>query len=337
MNLLNEKIVDGISPFEACHASSILKLKNDNILAVWFAGSKESGNDTGIWMSKRNKDSWSFPEIIAKIAYEPHWNPVLFRAPDESIKLYFKVGQEIKDWITWTMSSADEAETWSWPQKLVCNDFSGGRGPVKNKPLILSNGVIAAPASTEQEQWESFVDLSDNGGKSWGKSQIIPMDKTEIDYDKLSGSTLGLIQPSIWESKSGYVHMLLRSNNGFIYRSDSEDFGQTWCKAYKTAIPNNNSGIDLSKLHDNSLALVYNHSTGNWGPRNELHITFSYDNGNSWTDNRILISSQKEYEFSYPAVIAIKEQLAISFTYKRKNISFISGSREMILQKFKAI
>ncbi|WP_052737040.1 exo-alpha-sialidase [Paenibacillus algorifonticola] len=39
--------------------------------------------------------------------------------------------------------------------------------------------------------------------------------------------------------------MLLRSTEGFIFRSDSNDDGRTWCQAYPTPLPNNNSGIDV--------------------------------------------------------------------------------------------
>ena len=56
-----------------------------------------------------------------------------------------------------------------------------------------------------------------------------------------------MIQPTLWEDSTG-VHMLIRSNAGKIYKSDSTDFGMTWCKAYETPYPNPNSGIDLVKL-----------------------------------------------------------------------------------------
>ena len=53
-----------------------------------------------------------------------------------------------------------------------------------------------------------------------------------------------MIQPTLWESKDGSVHMLTRTKLGKIYRSDSLDGGKTWCRAYATNLPNNNSGID---------------------------------------------------------------------------------------------
>src|SRR3546814_13002149 len=58
----------------------------------------------------------------------------------------------------------------------------------------------------------------------------------------------GVIQPALWESAPGKVHMLLRSSAGVICRSDSEDYGKTWSPVYKTDLPNPNSGIDATKL-----------------------------------------------------------------------------------------
>ena len=174
------------------------------------------------------------------------------------------------------MRSKDDGISWSQPEELVAGDCSGGRGPVKNKPIMLIDGTIAAPASIERKKWEAFVDLSKDGGYSWTRSEIVPMEDISID-DKHSGNHFGLIQPTMWESAPGKVHMLLRSNHGFIYRSDSVDNGQTWCKAYATELPNNNSGIDLAKLKDGTLALVYNFSTENWGDRCKLLLAFSRD------------------------------------------------------------
>ncbi len=39
----------------------------------------------------------------------------------------------------------------------------------------------------------------------------------------------GVIQPTLWESSPGHIHMLLRSTRGAIFRSDSIDYGATVC------------------------------------------------------------------------------------------------------------
>jgi hypothetical protein len=66
-------------------------------------------------------------------------------------------------------------------------------------------------------------------------------------------------------------------------RSDSEDGGKTWCCAYETGLPNNNSGIDLVKLPSGGLVLAWN-PVGNLpnyykGPRTPLELSYSDDNG----------------------------------------------------------
>jgi predicted neuraminidase len=342
MDFFKEKIVSGTVPFNECHASSLLQLKDGGFLTTWFAGTKEGKSDVAIWIARRTKEGWTVPETIVKLGYESHWNPVLFRTRSGEINLYFKSGAKICDWITWVMRSEDEGITWSVPEELVPGDRSGGRGPVKNKPITLADGTIAAPASVERDIWEAFVDLSHDDGHSWTRSEIVPMEDIAIE-DKHSGNHFGLIQPSLWESAPGKVHMLLRSNNGLIYRSDSEDNGQTWCKAYATELPNNNSGIDMAKLNDGTLALVYNFSTENWGDRCKLLLAFSRDNGQTWPEKRILdYSPVKEtnglkIEFSYPAIIPLDQGLAITYTLHRKNMVFAAGTVEDFLKNLPSV
>ncbi|UOF92379.1 exo-alpha-sialidase [Fodinisporobacter ferrooxydans] len=130
----------------------------------------------------------------------------------------------------------------------------------------------------------------------------------------------GIIQPTLWESLPGHIHMLLRSTRGKIFRSDSKDYGQTWCMAYPTDLPNNNSGIDVVKLKNGRLALVYNPITGNWSSRTPISISYSSDNGLNWTEPYHL--ETQEGEFSYPAIISDEDDIHITYTYNRKNIMY---------------
>jgi hypothetical protein len=69
------------------------------------------------------------------VSDEAHWNPVLFFLGGQ-LHLHLKVGDHIPTWRTYAATSADEGATWSRPAELVTGD-QGGRGCVKNKPLIL--------------------------------------------------------------------------------------------------------------------------------------------------------------------------------------------------------
>ena len=137
----------------SCHASTVLPLDNGHVLAAWFGGAREGDNSVEIWISERDKNNnWSVPRSISEGDKIAHWNPVLYQRKNGDIILYYKHGEKIPEWITKYIVSSDNGKTWSKPEVLVPGDKSGGRGPVKNKCLKLSNGTLLAPASTEQNK-----------------------------------------------------------------------------------------------------------------------------------------------------------------------------------------
>ncbi len=303
-------------PFPQCHASTLVRLDNGHFLVASFGGTREKDDDVGIWLSKGDGATWTAPVEVAKIRNDPHWNPVLFQAPSGQVILYFKVGKTIPKWETWVMTSDDNGETWSEAYELVAGDH-GGRGPVRNKPIILSDGTWLAGASHEEGQWDVFIDRSEDGGNTWQQTEYL-----EVDREELTGE--GIIQPTLWESEPGKVHMLVRSSAGAIYRSDSEDYGKTWSPAYRTDLPNPNTGIDLVKLEDGTLALLYNPDGKNWGSRGTLLLAFSYDNGKTWPEEIEIDKDGEESEFSYPAIIQWDGHIGLTYTWERSDIAFVT-------------
>ena len=305
-------------PFLQCHASTIVKTDRGDFVVAWFAGTEEKDDDVGIWLSKGRIGTWSKPYQIVKLKNEPHWNPVLFKAPEGKIILFFKVGKEIDLWETWFMESTDNGDTWSEAKELVPGD-KGGRGPVKNKPIILSDGTWLAPASDEKNKvWNAFVDRSEDSGKTWQKTSFLTLSR-----DSITGE--GIIQPTLWESSPGKVHMLLRSSAGVICRSDSEDNGKTWSPVQKTTLPNPNSGIDLVKTESGTLALIYNNAGGNWGERHPLCVALSNDDGKTWTTPLNIETGVEGDEYSYPSVIHSGDTIITAYTWKRQRIAVWMG------------
>ena len=343
--------------FPQCHASTLAQLKDGRIFAAWFAGTRESYPDTAIWISHLLPDQkiWSEPFVVAKICdtadYDPvldtevhhgiaHWNPVLFPFKDK-MYLFFKVGNTIENWITYYIVFEDEK--WSKPKVLIetnALDEKCNRGPVRSKPIVLSNGYWLAPSSVERTInpstmfnrgdviWKAFVDISKNEGKTWNKSSLIDFNRKKYGSEQnlISSGNLnkkygGVIQPTLWESTPGNVHMLLRSTAGFIFRSDSTDYGKTWCNAYPTELPNNNSGIDVTSVNG-YLFLVFNPVTGNWAARTPLSLTLSKDNGKTW--GKPLNIQEGPGSFSYPSIITLNDNnVGITYSWNRVSISFV--------------
>lgn len=331
-NLKQEFIFDDDRPFESAHASTVVKMPNGKVLVAWFGGSAEKAPDVAIWSSVNENGVWLPPVIVADVPNIAHWNPVLFVADTGEIMLFYKVGSEISSWKTFIKTSGDCGGTWSAAEELVVGDETGGRGPVKNKPIRLHDGTILAPASVEGESWQAFVDISKDEGKTWSKSELVPVrhanySVVHLPYEKHRLYGKGVIQPTLWQDGNNEVHMLLRSTSSRIFRSDSKDGGNTWTCAYDTGLPNNNSGLDLDCLPDGTLVLVYNprENLPNYykGPRTPLIVSISKDNGVSFEPVLTLETGSGNY--SYPAIICTNtNEVFITYTWNREKIAFCS-------------
>ncbi|WP_207662144.1 sialidase family protein [Clostridium sp. AM58-1XD] len=306
-------------------------------MAVWFAGSKEGSDDVAIWGVRKENDHWTRPEKLAHDIEEPHWNPVLYQDPDGELLLFYKTGREISRWFTKIRRSEDGGKTFGQAEELVKGD-RGGRGPVRCKIILLSDGSMLAGTSKESGIWTAYADRSEDKGKTWTLSNPVMIDveyhgehtarDSGIEVSEQSFFGRGVIQPTLWESEAGQVHMLLRSSEGNIYRADSMDYGRTWGKAYDTGLPNNNSGIDVVKCPDGLLVLCMNPVGENWGPRTPLVLMTSADNGNTWKQEAVLEDGEGEY--SYPSIAAKEEQIYVTYTYDRKSIAFWQFNRKEI-------
>lgn len=314
----HQHIFESEAYFRQCHASTVCLLPDGAPVAAWFGGEQEKAPDVAIWFSKRRDGVWSEPVKIADRENVPCWNPVLFMS-GEKLLLFYKVGNEIPRWQTMVKESSDNGLTWSKERELVLGDY-GGRGPVKNKCIRLKDGAILAPASTEKDGWDCFTDRSEDGGRTWTRSENVPLDR-----QSLTGT--GIIQPTLWQDDAGIVHMLMRSSEGCIFKSDSADGGRSWGRAVRTALPNNNCGIDLAQLADGRLVLVYNPVSGNWAARSPIAFSVSEDNGESFGEPQLLDHvpcdrNMESAEFSYPAIVADGNDVYLTYTWKRRTIAF---------------
>lgn len=300
--LLKEFIYEENTP--SCHASTLVQM-GDVTAAAWFGGTYESHDDVQIWFAQRENGIWGKPVCVSTAEEVPHWNPVLFDNGKELL-LFYKRGKTIPYWQTMFTRSADGGRTWTEPV-LLCADDNGGRGPVKNKPIRLSDGSILAGASMEQGDWRAFTDLSRDNGYTWEKSGLIPLPSEDVQ----------VIQPTLWEDEKG-VHLLLRSKNERVYRSDSAD-GVHWCEAYPLELVHNNSGLDLVKT-PGGLVLCCNPVTKG---RTPLCLMTSAD---GITFEKALTLEEEPGEYSYPAVIWDGEKIRGTYTWKREKIVYFEAA-----------
>jgi len=309
------------APFRECHASTVVELPDGGLLAAWFGGEEEGHPSVEIWLSRKPAGGgWSAPEPMTNFPEVPCWNPVLFRDAQNRVWLFFKVGPDEMSWVGAYRTSDDGGQTWSNVAFLP----AGLLGPIRNKPIILSNGDILAGTSVEAGiqrradrpapywSWSCWVERSSDGGETWSKHG--PIVSPGVNY--------GVIQPTLWESQPGHIRILMRATKriGFICTAESTDGGKTWSAARLTTLPNPNSGIDAVKMRDGRIALVYNHSHE---ARTPLNVALSADDGRTWGPPNVL--EDEPGEFSYPAIIQSSDgMLHITYTWNRKRIKHVA-------------
>jgi len=302
-------------PFAECHASTIVEVNPQTIMAAYFGGTREGHKDVGIWMSTQVNGKWNKPALIANgvindsLRY-PTWNPVLFKAKEGKLFLFYKVGPSPREWWGMVRTSANNGKTWTTAKRLP----DGVLGPIKNKPVQLADGTILSPSSTEtRESWKVHIERSTDLGETW---QIIPVDPN---------TGFNVIQPSILFYSANKLQILCRSKDDKIIQAYTEDKGKTWSALSKTDLPNPNSGTDAVTLKNGWQLLVYNPTTkGNewFNGRAKLNVAVSKD-GKQWKNVAVLEDGTTE-EYSYPAVIQTKDgKVHITYTYDRKNIKYV--------------
>jgi len=295
------------APFPSCHASTIAETK-DGLITAWFGGKEEKAPDVGIWVSRFTDGKWTAPVEVANGAQpdgksHPCWNPVLFQPRKGALMLFYKVGPSPDAWWGMLRTSEDAGRTWSEARRLP----EGILGPIKNKPIQLTNGDILCPTSTEDLGWRVHFERTTDGGMTWTKTP--PLN---------DGKTIGAIQPSILVHQNGNLQAVGRTEQKKIFTISSTDAGNTWNEMKLIDLPNPNSGIDAVTLADNRFLLVYNHTPKG---RTPLNVALSSD-GADWKTALALESGPGE--FSYPAVIQTRDGLVhITYTWQRKRIRHV--------------
>ena len=316
--MLSEFIYES-APYPQCHASTIVETAPAQIVAAWFGGTHERNPDVGIWVSRHENGKWTEGVEVANGVQQdgsprlPTWNPVLFQPPGQPLHLFYKVGPSPSTWWGMVKTSPDGGKTWSEARRLP----EGVLGPIKNKPVVLSDGAWLSPSSTEgKDGWQVQMEVSRDSGKTW-----------EIVGPVAKGIGFEAIQPSVLFHKDGQLQALCRSKQGVVAQTWSKDNGKTWSPLTAAALPNPNSGTDAVTLADGRQLIVYNHSGHRphepKGNRYPLDVAISSD-GLAWEQVVTLETQPNKAGYAYPAVIQASDgKIHITYTWDRQRIRHV--------------
>lgn len=190
---------------------------------------------------------------------------------------------------------------------------------VRGKPIVLANGDYLLPVWKEtgfdQEivgsDTASFFMRYDPRQKAWTESSRIH-------------SRLGALQPAVAQITDRFLLAFCRrgggygeQSEGYVVRSESRDGGTTWSPGTETAIPNPNAAVDLLKLNNGHLLLVYNDSLHD---RTPLTVAVSTDSGESFSKGVNIATGPHDYAYPY----------MIQTRYGKVHLVFTSEKRTVI-------
>jgi len=317
--LVDEFIYDK-APYPSCHAVTIAEATNGDLVASWFGGTHERHPDVCIYVAIKPKgsDKWGEAFKVADGVMPdgkrfPTWNPVLYQIPGGNLMLFYKIGPKPSEWWGVYRTSSDGGKTWSDKIDMPNKDFLG---PIKNKPVLLSNGTLLLPSSTEGNGWHLRMESTPDFGKTWIMGDTISRGKQKIDA----------IQPSILFHKDGSIQAIGRTRNRAIFSTLSKDNGKTWSEIELIGLPNNNSGTDAVTLKNGKHLLVYNHvlppGKEAKGPRTPLNISIS-DDGIHW-NAALVLEDSKISQYSYPSMIQSSDGMVhVVYTWRREKLKYV--------------
>ncbi len=195
----------------------------------------------------------------------------------------------------WHARTTRHRSTWG-PLRCVWRGYTGAL----NSVVQLRSGRIILPFSrltgrtwrqrggglnefTFIGPFDSTVLYSDNRGATWRQTP----DALHVPVPDIV-SAYGAVEPVAVERRDGRAWMLIRTQMGRFYESESAD-GARWSPPVPSRITSSDSPAGLVALPDGRLVLVWNNCQRfpyAYGGRHVLHAAISEDDGRTWRGYR---------------------------------------------------
>jgi len=240
--------------------------------------------------------------VIADTPGRAEGNPVVWQAPDGKVWLFYVnlSGDTWSDAIVKAKISTDGAKTWS--DSFILTEQRGSM--VRGKPIVLIGGDYLLPMyhETGGDREQTGVDT---------KSYFLRYDPATDVWTPTNRiqSPQGNLQPQVVQLDEQNLVCFMRrgggygpESSGYILRSESTDGGKTWSDAEATEFKNPNSAIDVVKLRNGNIVLVYN---DHMYRRTPLTVAISTDGGKTFPHRREIGGGDNT--FAYPYIIQTRD------------------------------
>lgn len=231
------------APGKAVHAATMVELKNGDLRAVWFSGSREGAGDVTVQTAVMDAQTQRWNQettVLGRVELQQGLmryvkklgNPVIGRAPDGALMLWM-VNVSLGGWAGSAISyarSIDEGKTWGAPQRLVTSPFLNISTLVKSAPISMADGGMSLPV-----YHEFFTKFA----------EVLQLDATGhvIDKVRVPGSHTSL-QPVVLVSSASSAQMYMRSGTAAaLMQSGTSNAGANWGMSRASTWPNPDAAV----------------------------------------------------------------------------------------------
>jgi len=288
--------------------------------ATWYAG-KTPGEDQNnyVVLSTSGDDGESWREVMVVDPDDDGpvraFDPQLWMAPDGQLRWVWAqaIGHDGSVAGVW-MLAAPQPETqrpqWKSPERVT-------DGVMMCKPLVLSSGEWALPASTwRQTDRSARMVVSTDKGRTWNVRGACQVPKADRAFD----------EHMFIERRDGSLWLLARTKYG-IGESVSTDRGDHWPDLQPSGIAHPSARFFVRRLNSGHLLLVKHGPLAQRTGRSHLTAYLSRDDGMSWSGGLLL---DERPGVSYPDGQQSEDGvIRIIYDYSR------TGQRQILMAVFR--
>jgi len=302
-----------------------IELRDGRLLLIYTEftgdGSDRAKNRLAAKESADGGMSWGHHRVITTTAPGDMnvYSPNLIRAQDGSILFLFMRQHQLLDGpdrSLYAWKSFDEGATFQ-PFAEFARDFNVSlcNAVVKRlssgRLLLPTMGMDHLGGHPDFHQGNGTVLYSDDDGLSWQEAD-----------NRLHLPMLGVMEPHLEETRDGRVLLVMRSQLGSLFMSESADNGQSWSKPQASCLRTPESCPEICRIPSTGdLLLIWNNAPyhpdfayyegrSHFGKRSPLTAAVSRDEGRSWEHLRD-IEDDPTRAFSNPGVRFTRNGTAI--------------------------
>ena len=314
------------------HPASITELANGDLYIAYYGGAGEYSSGTAVYGSrrKRGEPRWSMPVAIADTPFRGDGNPVIWQAPDGVVWLFYVnlYGDTWSEARVKAKISEDGAKTWSDSFMLTMEKGTMARG----KPIVLMDGDYLLPMyyETGNDRESTAADTASFF------LRYNPESQTWTETNRIR-SPNGNLQPQVVQLNENDLICFMRRGGGFgpttsgyILRAESHDGGHQWSDATDTEFKNPNSAVDVVKLKNDHIVLVYN---DHMYKRTPLSVAVSTDQGETFPYRRNIGGGDNT--FAYPYVIQTRDgKILVLYTTNGRSTIMLAEFEESAITEY---